>query len=111
MSHKGSAGDHEIGPGGIEGFIHEEIFLLPSKIGVNLVHGRVEKTTDRCGGIRHRPERLLQRSLVIQCLSGVGDEHGRDAKGVIHDEYRGCGIPGRVASGLESSPYSAIGER
>ena len=111
MSHQSPAGDHQVRSRGIEGLIDKEIFLLPAKVGIYLRDRLVEKTADRNGCVGDGFQGLLERGLVVKSLAGVGDEDGRDAEGVVHDEDRGCRVPCRVASGLECGADASVGER
>lgn len=111
MPHQGAAGDHKVRSRGIERLIDKEIFLLPSEVGIYLRDRLVEEAADRGGRIRNGLEGLFERGFVVQGLTGVGDEDGRDAEGVIDDKHRGSRIPGRVASGLECGADASVGER
>ena len=111
MPHQGAAGDHKVRSRGIERLINKEIFLLPSEVGIYLRDRLVEEAADRGGRIRNGLEGLFERSFVVQGLTGVGDEHRRDAERVINDEHRGSRIPGRVAPRLEGGADAAVRER
>ena len=89
MPHQGAAGDHKVRSRGIERLIDKEIFLLPSEVGIYLRDRLVEEAADRGGRIRNGLEGLFERGFVVQGLTGVGDEDGRDAEGVIDDKHRG----------------------
>ena len=71
VSHQGAPRKHEIRTGEEKILIHEEIFLLPSKIGMYLVHALVEKAADGGCGLVHGADRLEQRGLVVQGLSCI----------------------------------------
>ena len=111
MTHQGSPRDHQVRSCGVEGFIHEEIFLFPAKVGKDFLDLRIKETADRHGRIRNCLQSFFERSLVVKGLSSIGNENGRDTEGVIHDEYRRSRIPCSVASGLESRPDASVGER
>ena len=51
-----------------------------------------------------------QRSLVVECLTRIGNKYGGDAQRVVNDEHRTRGVPCRVAAGLEGVADSAVGE-
>ena len=110
VPHERAAGDHQVGPGRVQGLVDEEILLLPSEIAENLVHGRVEETADGQGGVRNGLDGLFQRGLVVQCLAGIGNENGRDTEGVTLDENRGGRVPRGISTRLEGGADASAGE-
>ena len=58
----------------------------------------------------HGMQGTQERSLVVEGLAGIGDEYGGDAQGIVDDEHRTCGIPSRIAAGLESGTDATRGE-
>ena len=111
MPHERAAGEHEVGASRIEALVNEEIFLFPPQVGLHLLHILVEIVAHFGGGHVHGVERAQQRSLVVECLTGIGDEDGGDTECVVDDEHGRCRIPGRVAPRLESVAYAAVGKR
>ena len=111
VPHKGASCNHQVGAGGIERLVHEEVLLLPAEIGDDLADRRVEEPADGDGGVAHGLQRLLQGSLVVQGLAVVRDEDRGDAERVVLDEHRRCGIPGRISPGLEGGTDASAGER
>ena len=110
MAHQCASGEDEVGPGCIEVLIHEEILLLPAEVGMYFGHFGVEKLADGYGCIGNGLERFLERCLVVQRLTGVRDEHGRYAEGVVLDEDRRSRVPGGVAARLEGGADASAGE-
>ena len=51
-----------------------------------------------------------KRCLLVQCLTGVGAECCRNAKGMILDKCIGCGIPCCITPGFKGGAKSAAGE-
>ena len=110
MTHEGAAGEHEVRAGGEEVFVYQEVFLFPAQEGVHALHFGVEELAHGNGCIVYGLEGLLERGLIVQCFSGVGNEDGGDAQGVVLDEYGGGRIPGGVAAGFEGGADTAVGE-
>ena len=48
----------------------------------------VEIITDIFGRLVQGFDRADQRGLVVQRLTGIGDEYGRDTQGVVYDKRR-----------------------
>ena len=111
VTHQRAARHQQVGTGGVEAFVNEEVFLFPAEVHLHLVYIVVEEAADVFGGLRDSVERTEQRGFVVERLAGVGDEDGGDAEGVVDDEHGRRRIPGAVASGLEGISYSAVGER
>ena len=110
VAEEGASGNHQVCTGGIEPFIHKEVLLLPAQIGIDLVYAGVEVFADGHCGVTDGLERLLERSLVVQGFSGVGNKDSGDAEGVVQDENRRGGIPGRIAARFERGTDAAAGE-
>ena len=111
VAEEGAAGNHQVCAGGIETLIHEEVLLLPAQVGVDLGHSGVEIFADGHGGVTHGLQGLLERGLVVQGFACVGNKDSRDAEGVVQDENRRGGIPGRISAGFERGTDAAAGER
>jgi hypothetical protein len=75
MPHQRPARDHQVGTGGEQFLIHQEIFLLPTQVTLHLVDLRVEEPADGHGGVADSLDGALERGLVVEGLAGVGDEH------------------------------------
>ena len=86
MSHQRPFGETQVGTGGIECLVYQEIFLFPTKVGVYLLHFGMEEVAYCRGCPVYRREGFQQWCLVVECLPGVGDEDRRDTEGVIDDE-------------------------
>ena len=111
MPHEGAPCEEEVGTGGIEVFVHQEVFLLPPQVAGHLLHSRVEVVTDLRSCHIDRFQSSEERCLIVQRLPAVADEYGRDDEGVVHDEDRACGVPCRIASCLEGTADTPAGER
>ena len=74
------------------------------------MHRGVEEAAHLCGGAVNGVQCLEQRGLVVERLAGIGDEHRRDAEGVIDHKGRRRGVPGGVAASLEGVADTAVGE-
>ena len=88
MTHEGASGHHKVGTGCIESLINKEILLLPSKIADHMLYVGVEIASHASGSLIHAIERTEKGSLIVEALSGVGDEYGRDTQGIVENEGR-----------------------
>ena len=50
MAHQCAAGHHEVGTGGIECFVNEEILLFPAEIRDHMLHVGIKITCYACTG-------------------------------------------------------------
>ena len=110
VAHECAACEHEVGAGRVEAFIHEEIFLFPSQVTRHLCHIVIEELAHVGGGAIHGMKGAEQRGLVVEGLTGVGDEDGGDAERIVDDEHGRRGVPRRISAGLEGVAYAAVGE-
>ena len=110
VTHKCAAGHYQVGTGGIQGLVDEEVLLLPSEEAVYMVDLLVEVSRDAGSGFVDRVEGAEKRGLEVERLAGIGDEDGRDTESLVEDEHRGGDVPGRVSAGLERVSYAAVGE-
>ena len=113
-SEEGAARLNQVGALQIQVAVHQEVLLLRTQVAVHTGGGDAE-ALEHAGGLgAHRLHRAQQRGLLVQRLTGVGAERGRDAQGRrvgrALDERRGGGIPRRVAAGLEGGANAAGGE-
>ena len=111
VSHQRTSGKHQVRAGRIETFIHEEIFLFPSQVGLHLLHLRIEVMTHFGSCLTQCMERAEQWSLIIEGLTCIRNKNGRDTERIIDDKDWRSWVPGRITSGLESVADSAIRER
>ena len=88
VSHQGAPGQQQVGTGGIQSFVYQEVFLFPAQVGHHFLHFRVEVTAHVHGGFAHSTQGFQQWRFVVQRLAGVSNENGRDAQGVVHHEDR-----------------------
>ena len=70
---------------------------------------KIRRIRSACCG--QRLDRSQQRDLGVECLTGPGDERGRNAEGDVvlspHEEGGTGGVPCGVAAGLERCPEAA----
>ena len=107
VAHERASGEDEVGTRGVEVLVDEEILLLPSQVGDDLLHVGIEIVAHVSGGHVDGVEGTQQRCLVVEGLAGVGDEDGWYAERVVDDEHGARGIPCRVAARLEGGAYAA----
>ena len=78
----------------VQTLVHQEILLFPSQVHLNLGDVVVEILANILGGLSYGMQGTQQRSLIVERLTCVGDEYGRDTQRVVDDEHRACGVPG-----------------
>jgi hypothetical protein len=110
MSHQGTAGEDEVWTSSIEVLVNEEVFLFPTEVGDDLLYVGIEIMADIGSSYIHSVQGAQQRSFVVEGLTGVRDEYGRNTKCVIHDEHRACWIPSRITASLEGVADAAGGK-
>lgn len=71
-----------------EGFVDEEIFLLPPQVGPYTLHLLVEIFRHAGGRLVDGPDGAEQRGFVVEGLPGIADENGRYAERRLTDESR-----------------------
>ena len=111
VSQKCTAGHEQVGAGGIQAFIHQEVLLFPTQVYDDLLHFRIKIVAHIRCRLAYRMDGLFQRCLIIQRLTGVRDENGRNHQCVTDDEHRRCVIPCRVAASFESGTDTTVRER
>ena len=110
VSHQCAACQQQVGACGIKTFVNKEILLLPTKVARHFLHAGVEVMAYFCGCYVHGMEGSQQWCLVVERLTAVTNEYGRDAERVVDDEDRGCGVPCRIAAGFKCAADAARGE-
>ena len=110
VPHERPSRQHEVGTRRVEAFVHQEVLLFPAQVGLHLLHFPVEITADGRSRLADGMQRFQQRGLVVERFARVGDEDGGYAERVVDDEDGRCGVPGRVAAGLEGVANAAVGE-
>ena len=95
--------------------LDQEVLLLGPDRGVDALDVLAEQLQRLGRRARQRVHRAQERDLVVQRLTGPGDERGRDAEDravrVLHDERRRGRVPGGVATRLEGGAQAAGRER
>ncbi len=71
VAHERAAGEYEVGTGEIEVLVHEEILLLPSEVGDDLLHVGIEIVAHVSGSHVDGVERAEQRCLVVEGLTSI----------------------------------------
>ena len=110
MAHQRASGHQQVGAGGVQSFVNQKIFLLPAQVGNHFLYFRIEIAAYVDGCLVYGTQGFQQRCLVVQRFAGIGNENSRDAKGVVHDECRGGGVPCRVTAGFECIADAAVRE-
>ena len=110
MAHQRASGHQQVGACGVQPFVNQKIFLLPAQIGNHFLYFRIEIVAYVDGSLVYGTQGFQQRCLVVQRLTGIGDENSRDAERVVYDECRGGGVPCRVATCLERIADTAVRE-
>ena len=88
MAHQRATGHQQVRTCGIKAFIYQEVLLLPTQIGIDLLDIRIEVVADIDRSLVDGLQGFQERCLVVQRLTGIGDEDGRDAERIAHDESR-----------------------
>ena len=110
---KGASGGDEVFPLVEEVAVDEEVLLLAADGGTDMLRtgGVAEDVDDPHGLLVNGLDGAEQRGLLVEDLSAVGAEDGRDAEGVIFDERRRGRVPGGIAPRLEGGADTAGRER
>ncbi len=111
VAHQRASRQHKVGAGGIEAFVHQEVLLFPAQVGVNMFRVGIEILAHCCRCLVYCRKRFLERSLIVQGLACVGDEHRWNHQRIVDDKYGRRRVPGRIATRFESAADSAAGER
>ena len=90
--------------------LDEEVLLLGADGGDDAAWRAAEEGKDAFGLLLEGYLRAQERGLLVERLSGVGDERGGDAEHLVLDEGGADGVPHRVATRLEGGTEAAVGE-
>ena len=108
---QGPSGEAQVFPLGIQILGQQEIFLLSTHLADHAFGLRITEKPQNAdsfpGNFLHGAQ---QRGLLIQGLTGVGEEAGRDIQASVSDKSGGCGIPGGIAAGFKGCTEAAVGE-
>ena len=110
MPQQRALGQRKVGACGIEILIHQEILLLPAKVGDHLIHLRIKIAAHLNSRLAQRLDGADERRLIIQRFTRIGNKHGGDTERIVHDKGGRRGIPSGVATGFEGVAQAAIGE-
>ncbi len=110
VTHKRTAGEQEVGTSSVETFVYEEVLLFPTEVGGNAGYVLVEILANCSSGFVNGGKCLLERSLVVESLTRITYEDGRNHKRIAYDEHGRCGIPCGIAASLKGGTDTAIGE-
>ena len=105
---QGAAGLAQVGAGVVQSLVDQEVLLLPSEGGHHLRDVLVEVLADVRRGLVHSSKGLQERRLIVEGLAGVGDEDGRDAQRLAHQEWRAARVPQRVTAGFEGRADATV---
>ena len=108
---EGATCHRQIGTGGVQRLVHQEVLLLPAQGGVHLGDVLVEVLAHRRGCSVHSRQRFQQRRFVVERIACVADENGRDAQGLPPHKGRRSGVPQGVSTCLKSVANAAARER
>ena len=111
VPHQCTSGHEQVGARGVESFVHQEIFLLPTQIGNDFFHVRIEVAAYVGGRFVYGMDGLFQGSLVVERLAGIRDENRGNHQGVAENEDGRSGVPGRIAARFERGADAPVGER
>ena len=108
---QGTSSHRQVGTGGVQRLVNQEVLLLPAQGRVDLgdvlvkilAHGSRRGINGRQG--------LQQRRLVVQGVSCVADEHRGNAQRFSPHKGRRRGIPQRVPPGLKRVANAPAWER
>ena len=101
VTHQGATCQHQIRTCSIQAFIYQEVLLLPTEIGNNFLDIRVEVVANICSSYVYSVQCTEQWSFIVESLTCVRDEDGRDTECIVDDKYRRCWVPCRITASLE----------
>ena len=110
MTHKRSACKHQVGTSRIERFINKEIFLLPTQIGMHMLHIRVEVLGYCSTSLVNTVQCSQQRSLIVERLASVSNKDCWNTKGIVYDERWRRNVPCRISSCLKRVANATVRE-
>ena len=107
---EGSPGVNQIRPFFKHFPVDQEVLLFRSHTGPHIFGVFSEQLQNPLCLLVQRLHGAEQRRFLIQRVSRIGTESGRNTQGVVLDKCIGSGIPGRIASRLKSCPQPSGGE-
>ena len=89
VAHQRTTAKQQVGTGGIQTFVYQEVFLFPSQISVYFLYIRIEIVAYVDGGFIDGFQCFQQGSLIVQRFAGISNEDGRYTQGITNDKSRG----------------------
>ena len=111
VSHQRATRHHKVGTSGIECFVNKEILLFPTQIAHNLLHFGIEQLCHSSSSLINSIECLLQRHFIVERLTCITDEDGRNHQSVSNDENRTCRVPGTISASFERTADTTAWKR
>ena len=78
VSHQGATGHYQVRASRIQSLVDQEILLFPTKINLYFLHIIVEELANLGSSLVDGMQRTEQWSLIVESLTGVGNEDSRD---------------------------------
>ena len=104
----------QVRPLQVKTLVNQKVFLLGTQGHRGLLGACLEAGHEPPGRLGKGLQTAEQRSLLVQGLAGIAAEGRGNAEGgtvaVTLDKGGASGVPGRIATGLESGTESAAGE-
>ena len=107
---EGAAGDDQVLALAIGVLLDQEVLLLVAHGRNDLLGGLAKQRQNALRLTRERGHGTQQRGLLVQGLARVGAESRGDAQDIVLDKGGASGVPSGVATGLEGSTQTAVGE-
>ena len=108
---QGPAGEAQVVPEIKVFAVNQEVFLFQSADRIYIFDILVAKQVDHFGcGFVEGPDGFQDRGLLVNGITAVGYEYGRNVQDIVHDEYRAGNIPVRVAAGFIGGAQAAAWE-
>ncbi len=90
MAEYGATGEYQVWTSEEQGFVYQEVFLLPAQSREHLIYVAVKVSANSNGSFFQRMHGLEQRRFEVECLTGVAHEDGGHTQCFVgadfHDE-------------------------